>query len=275
MIDSIKLLCTDIDGTLLNEERWLSDRTISAFAKANLPTILASSRPPQAMRYLQRGLGIEEAPLIAFNGGLILGRNSVILENNTFSNDILRTLLKQHTTRTYNVSIYSHENWFTCEMDSHTEHEIFTTRDTPIIQDAQATLRHLVEKQLGIHKLMCMGAPEELDAIVRFLEPMYGSKIHLYRSKNTYIEITPKYIDKAKALKKILAYEFDFGMEGVLAFGDNHNDEALLRSAGYGVAVANATVNVKAVADFTSDLTNKENAVAHFIDQVISNKMRV
>lgn len=269
MKNQIKLLCTDIDGTLLTEERWLSERTISAFAKAELPTILASSRPPQAMRYLQEGLGIIGSPLIAFNGGLILGKDGIQLESNTVSTAILEALKEHHAKHHYNLSIYSYEHWFTAQMDAQTKHEIFTTRDTPNIQPVNDTLTFLKEEQKGIHKLMCMGAPEELDSIVTFLSPIFQKKVHLYRSKDTYLEITPKNIDKAKALKKLLATEFDFGMEAVMAFGDNHNDNELLKHAGYGIAVSNATDTLKKITNYVSDHTNKEDAVARAIEKFI------
>ncbi|NER17002.1 Cof-type HAD-IIB family hydrolase [Spongiivirga citrea] len=269
MKNTIKILCTDIDGTLLNEERWLSNRTITAFSKIQLPTILASSRPPQAMRYLQEGLGISGSALIAFNGGLILGENGKLIESNKLSTKILETLKKHHSNHNYNLSIYSFEHWFTAREDQHTKHEIFTTRDSPKIQSVAQTLDFLVSKELGIHKLMCMGTPDELDSIVQFLSPIHGNEVHLYRSKDTYLEITPKYIDKAKALKKLLDTDFDHGIDTVIAFGDNHNDDELLRNARYGVAVANATDNLKSMADYVSPYTNKEDAVARTMEKML------
>lgn len=269
MKNIIKLVCTDIDGTLLTKDRWLSDMTVTAFAKAGLPTILASSRPPQAMRYIQEGLGISGKPLIAFNGGLIIGRNGKQLESNTINIDILETLKDHKAQHHYNLSIYSYEDWFTAQMDAHTKHEMYTTRDTPNIQSVSKTLALLKETKKGIHKLMCMGKPEELDSIITVLTPIFKEKVHFYRSKDTYLEITPKNIDKAKALKKLLATEFDFGMERVIAFGDNHNDNELLRHAKYGVAVKNATTTLKDIADYVSDYTNKEDAVARAIEHFL------
>ena len=189
MKNIIQLLCTDIDGTLLNEDRWLNDRTVTAFAKAGLPTILASSRPPQAMRYIQEGLGISGSALIAFNGGLIIGENGKQLESNTINVDILEALKNHKAQHHYNLSIYSYEDWFTAQMDDHTKHEIFTTRDTPKIQPVSKTLDFLKATQNGIHKLMCMGTPKELDSIVTLLTPIFQEKVHLYRSKDTYLEI--------------------------------------------------------------------------------------
>ncbi len=265
-----KLICTDIDGTLLNTDRYLSDGTISAFAKANLSTILASSRMPSAMYYLQEGLGILEQPLIAYNGGLILGTKGKVIESNTLSIDILKTLISHHNNYTYNLSIYSHDHWFTDKEDVWSLREINNTRVTPAYQTATESFEFLKTKSLGIHKLMCMGSSSEIDSIVTFLSPIFGDHVHLYRSKDTYLEITPKYIDKAKALQTLLEKEFDFGMEKVIAFGDNHNDDTLIKSAGLGIAVANATNALKKLADYISPFTNKEDAVAKAIEKHIT-----
>ncbi|RMB61030.1 Cof-type HAD-IIB family hydrolase [Dokdonia sinensis] len=262
MKNEIKAFCTDIDGTLLNAERWLSKLTVSAFAKADLPIIFASARMPNAMGYLQDGLGIKGEALIAYNGGLILGKGGKQLQSNNFSTEVLERLIPHHKSRGYNLSIYSHNHWFTDKEDAWSLREINNTRVHPKYQSVTESLRFLESENLGIHKLMCMGAVAEIDEIITFLEADFSDTVHFYRSKDTYVEITPKNIDKAKALEFLLAAEFDFDIENVISFGDNHNDVELLRRSGWGVAVANGTKNVKDIANYVSPFTNKEDAVA-------------
>lgn len=275
MKNDIKGFCTDIDGTLLNAERWLSERTISAFAKftldsvsgAKLPIIFASARMPSAMGYLQEGLNIKGEALIAYNGGLILGKGGKQLQSNTFSTEVLEKLIPHHASHGYNLSIYSHDHWFTDREDEWSLREINNTRVHPKYQPATESLSFLQYESLGIHKLMCMGAVAEIDEIIVFLKKDFADTVHFYRSKDTYVEITPKNIDKAKALEFLLAAEFDFGLENVMSFGDNHNDVELLRRSGFGVAMANGTENIKAVADYVSNFTNKEDGVARAIEK--------
>jgi hydroxymethylpyrimidine pyrophosphatase-like HAD family hydrolase len=71
---SIRALCTDIDGTLLDSRRELSTETIDAISKISLtmPVILASSRMPSVMRHVQKRLNILEHRLIRYNGGYVL-----------------------------------------------------------------------------------------------------------------------------------------------------------------------------------------------------------
>lgn len=264
----IKLICTDIDGTLLNAERWLSEETINAFAKANVPTILASSRMPSAMYYIQEGLKIVGSPLIAYNGGLIIGADNRILQSHTFDLSILEMVIDHQVRSSYNLSIYSNDDWFTTDEDQWTLREINNTRVQPTLQKPHQTLRQLATEKRGIHKLMIMGAPQELDNLLELLSS-FSNNVHFYRSKDTYIEITPKNIDKAKALEFLLKQEYDFGMDAVMAFGDNHNDDELLKLAGKGIAVGNATDTLKSLADYVSPLTNKEHSVAHAINKFL------
>lgn len=268
MKKGIKLLCTDIDGTLLNAERWLSDETITAFAKAGLPTILASSRMPSALAYLQEGLNIKGSPLIAYNGGLILGKDGAIMQSNTFDVSILEIVIDHQTKNKYNLSVYANDDWSTAQEDYWTLREINNTRVTPSLEPPHATLHKLASQQRGIHKLMCMGEEQELDTLVQLLQG-FKTQVHLYRSKDTYLEITPRNIDKARALHFLLEKEYDFGMEAVMAFGDNHNDDELIKHAGLGVAVANATDTLKSLADYVSAFTNKEHAVAQAIEKFV------
>ena len=58
-------------------------------------------------------------------------------------------------------------------------------------------------------------------------------------------------------------------MEDVIAFGDNYNDITMIKNVGFGIAVANATQEVKEVADYVSDFSNKENAVALAIEKFL------
>ena len=116
---------------------------------------------------------------------------------------------------------------------------------------------------------MCMGSVEEIDSIVAHLSIDFGEAVHLYRSKDTYLEITPKYIDKAKALKVLLDAEYEFGLAEVIAFGDNHNDDELIKRVGWGVAVGNATDTLKSLANYVSGYTNKEDAVAKALERFL------
>ena len=74
-----KIVCSDIDGTLLNKDRELSSKTIEVVKSISpVPFILISSRMPRAMFHLQKELGITNLPMIAYNGALLIDQEKVL-----------------------------------------------------------------------------------------------------------------------------------------------------------------------------------------------------
>ncbi len=267
----IKAICTDIDGTLLNGDRVLSPRLLQAIARLpqDFPIILASSRMPDAMRHLQQDMGRLGEPLICYNGGFVIHDDQKeIIEDIAISLDHCEALLKIAKGSQVHVSLYQGEDWFEPTYDYWAEREARNTRVDPTIQPADQVLALWKSRKKGAHKVMCMGPAEEIDFFFQNAEQHMGTDLHLYRSKDTYIEIAPKTISKASALELLLNRKYDIGMDEVMAFGDNYNDIEMLQAVGLGVAVGNARAEVKAISDRVT-LSNKEDGVAVMIEEVL------
>ncbi|TPE44987.1 Cof-type HAD-IIB family hydrolase [Pontibacter mangrovi] len=251
-----KAICTDIDGTLLNSERQLSQRTIDTFRKLdkNVPVILASSRMPSAMRHLQQELDILHHPLICFNGGYVLyfedGKTAPTqLDSVQISAPICQAIHDFTQNTDIHVSLYAQDNWYAPQRDYWAEREEKVTKVSPQIADLAPILTRWHEQACGAHKVMCMGPADEIDALQQELNSNYAELVHAYRSKDTYLEIAPRAISKATALELLLQNRYGIALEEVVAFGDNYNDIDMLQAVGKGIAVANAREEVKAVAD--------------------------
>jgi len=109
---------------------------------------------------------------------------------------------------------------------------------------------------------MVMGTPAGIDKMVALLEDGYGESLHLYRSKDDYLEIASKEISKLTGINKVLGHKYpDLTLADCVAFGDNYNDIEMLKGVGLGVAVANAKPEVLAVADVVARAA-KEDGVA-------------
>ena len=268
----IRLICTDIDGTLLDANRDISPvtaKTLKAL-KGKIPIVLASSRMPSAMYYIQEKLDISGSPLIAYNGGLILDGKGEQLYSAVLSLNFLSAVIEHHKNKNYNISTFCNDVWRTENMDKWTLREINNTRVEPELQPLGSILQTLNKSHERPQKIMCMGDPDELDDLLLYLEDSgLKTEANCYRSKTTYLEISAKSIDKSQALQLLFDKVYGYKMENIMAFGDNHNDLELLKNAGFGVAVANATANAKKAADFVSDFTNKEDAVAKAIERFL------
>ncbi|MHA7057923.1 Cof-type HAD-IIB family hydrolase [Aquimarina sp. M1] len=264
-MSSHQIVFSDIDGTLLNAERELSDFTISEIKriKDTIPVILISSRMPSAMTHLQEELDIVHLPLICYNGGLILVDKKPI--HSTFiAPDIIEELHVFNKNNLFHISLYHEDDWFVPQMDFWANREAQNTKVTPLIKSTENVIKDWRIKNKGAHKIMCMGDEKYIDEAYNFLETNFSDTLHLYRSKPTYIEVAHKSISKLTAIELLLNTHYKISLSAVVAFGDNYNDIAMIKAVGTGVAVANAKPETLKIADVIT-LSGKEDGVATYI----------
>ena len=264
---SYQLICTDIDGTLLNKDRALSKTTIEQVQRvSDIPFVLISSRMPNGMRHLQREFSNEKTPLVAYNGGLILNNNKV-LHSTFIKNSVLAEIINQCTHTSIHLSLFYADEWYVPAMDYWAKREENNTKVTPVVKSNVEVLDTWKNEGKGAHKIMCMGDETEIDILYKSLEKNFSNEILLYRSKETYIEISHKDISKKTAIDVLLKHCYPtLSMDNVVAFGDNYNDIEMLKAVGLGVAVGNANYEVLKVADAVTD-TNKNDGVAKAIKE--------
>ena len=269
-----KLVCSDIDGTLLNKERVLSPRTIQAIKglHSDIEVVLASSRMPKAMRHLQQDLDILGSPLICYNGSYVIAQDAdgreIELHNAPIPVAVARTAAEFGRAKGLHVGMYRADEWHVPANDYWTQREENNTRVKSALVDAGKLLGKWEVEAYGPHKIMCMGEPELVQGVLDLLEARHGDEVHLYRSKETYLEISHKSISKAGALELVMEWMKGRGMEDVISFGDNYNDIDLLQASGWGVAVGNARAEVKAVANEVTG-RNTEDGVAAILEKYL------
>jgi Cof subfamily protein (haloacid dehalogenase superfamily) len=262
-----KILCSDLDGTLLTFKDNVSDFTISEIKriKDHLRIILVSARMPQSMTYIQKNLGIENEPIICYNGALVL-HGSRELFSTYIHIDEIASIYDMANKVGIQLGLYSKSEWYV-EMDSErVQKEIKYTKTLPTFRDTQATIEDWRDRKMGAHKIMLMGNKENTDGLFPILQKNFSQTLNLYRSNDTLIEIAPKSVSKLTAIKLLL--EAHESLNDVIAFGDNYNDIEMLQNVGRGIAVANAREEVKNIASALA-LKNSEDGVAHYIKQHI------
>jgi len=245
------IVFSDIDGTLLDKDRNVSAATrreVAKLSEKGIPFILISSRMPRGMTHLQADLGIPHLPLIAYNGGQVIFNGKTILSK-SIPLDIVTFIHELNGQGAFSLGCYHADEWYVDELDYYAEREIISTRTRPVVRSTAETIADWTVRGLGAHKLMCMGDPKVLDGIVAKLESQQPGRLHLYRSKDDYLELADSSISKLTGVASLLAAAYpDVTLGDCVAFGDNYNDVAMLDGVGIGVAVANAREEVKAVA---------------------------
>lgn len=263
-----QLICSDIDGTLLDKNRELSAFTIQEIQRISpIPFVLISSRMPKAMRHLQGQLGNVGTPIIAYNGGLVL-RNNQVLHSAFIDNSVLEAVILLCEKTTIHLSLYHNDKWFVPSMDFWANRESNNTKVEPIVKSSKSVLSQWKNEGKGAHKMMCMGDETEIDILYKTLGNSFSNEIMLYRSKPTYIEISHSSVSKKTAIEVLLNNCFtNISMKNIVAFGDNYNDIEMLKAVGLGVAVANAIEEVLQIADKITD-TNKNDGVAKTLQEL-------
>ncbi|MCM4159752.1 HAD family hydrolase [Antarcticibacterium flavum] len=235
-----KIVFSDIDGTLLNKDRELSPATIDAVKSLSnkIPFILISARMPAAMRHLQEELEIGHLPIIAYNGGLIIVDGKTTLSTE-IPLEVVEELSRMNEFKCH-LSLYHRDEWYVPQSDKWALREINNTKVIPVVRSNDQVIKKWDREEKGAHKIMAMGEIEQIDTIRDYLEEKYPGQLHLYRSKDTYLEIAPSSISKFTAIEMLLKEHFHLSPKEAVAIGDNYNDIEMLRKVGYGVAVGNA-----------------------------------
>ena len=266
-----KIIFSDIDGTLLNGDRTLSEATIRQVKrlKSTIPFILVSSRMPDQMYHIQRDLGIEGLPLIAYNGGLVLNGEKV-LHSTVIPYPILKEIViinEEKFGGEIHISFYHNNEWYVPQYDQWAKREESITLVTPTVRPNREVLSRWEAEQKGAHKLMLMGEKNLIESMFQLLNEKYTSVMQIYRGKDTYIELSDISISKLTGVKIVLDEVYHLSLSETIAFGDNYNDLEMLKGVGCGVAVDNARDEVKAVAKHLTDHHSKD-GVASFLEKL-------
>ncbi|URZ01795.1 Cof-type HAD-IIB family hydrolase [Clostridium felsineum] len=266
-----KLIALDMDGTLLNDDKTISEENKEAIKMAKslgYKVVLSTGRPLRGIeRYLEElNLVNEDDYAIAFNGGLV---------QNTKTGEILgKKLLKfEDLDRLYKLSKEFNVNIHMLSID-----ECITPKKNPY-SDVEVNLNQikLIEKNFSelpkdtvVVKIMMIDSKDNLDNVEKLLPKDIYDDYCVTRSSEIFLEFSPKDIHKGMGLK-ILSDHLGLKKEELIAVGDAGNDISMIEHAGLGVAMGNAFPSVKECADYITD-SNENSGVAKVIHKFMINQ---
>lgn len=256
-MSTYKMICLDIDGTLLNSKHEITQSVKNSIQKAvtekNITIILVSARMPKGILFLQKELGIE-FPIISYSGALILDQNQNVLHQEILSlNDVQRIYAAAIKLQAH-LSIYKEDTWYIEKNDVWSNQESDITGICPEIQPFDKLFTLWNKQKTGPNKLLFMADPE----IIQTLKNSLAAKsITSYCSKPTYLEIVPSCASKTNAIKHLANID-SISTKEIMTIGDNYNDIDMLESAGLGIAMGNAPAAVKIHAAATTASNNND-----------------
>jgi Cof subfamily protein (haloacid dehalogenase superfamily) len=266
------MLAIDLDDTLLRSDLTISFKTKNMIKKAEaagVTVVLASGRIPAAIEGFARLLGLHKQP------GYLICSNGAIVEESHTRNIIRDVLLPTSVAMTahdlasaegFSVQIYEDDIMYVSRSNEFADYD---QKITGLRQVVVENFRGLVEA--GCHKLLIPGDPMILRPLEGLLRAYIGRDATIFTSKPYFLEILPPNTDKGTALAAV-AELCKIPREAVLAIGDSMNDEAMIRWAGVGVAMANGDDRIKDIAELTTERTNDDDGVAEIIERYILRK---
>lgn len=265
-----KLLVLDVDGTLLDNEKKISKRTLSALLKVQqmgVRIVLASGRPTYGLMPLAKmlELGNYGGFIVSYNGCQIINaQNGEILFERRINPEMLPYLEKKAHKNNFAIFTYHDDTLIT----DHPENEY-------IQGEARLNNLSIIKEEefatsIDFAPCKCMlvsDREEELIALENHWKKRMDGTFDTFRSEPYFLEVVPCGIDKANTLGALLE-NLNIKREEVIAIGDGVCDVTMLQLAGLGVAMGHSQDSVKICADYVT-ASNQENGVALAVEKII------
>ena len=122
------------------------------------------------------------------------------------------------------------------------------------------------ERKLASYKVLAMVEPNKNDEVLQALSKEVFEGCGVTRSAEVLVEVVNLQYSKGTAVEFLADY-YGVPIEKTVAIGDQRNDISMIERAGLGIAVKNADNALKEAANYLSEYTNEESAVAHAIEK--------
>ncbi len=262
----MRLLATDLDGTLLGHNGEVSHRNaraLQAARDAGWYVVLATGRPPFMVDLLMTQLGEAVTHGVMANGSVVATLpDQQVLRSVRFEIELATGVVEQlrHIDTAYRFALatdtgFAHERGFAERMPAPTP--------TPPTSDVLQAARGATEAV----KLMVFHDHYGAHELLALLPTILGHDVSVTHMGADCVEVGVTGIDKATGLT-YLCGELGVDATDVLAFGDEFNDHEMLMWVGHGVAMENAHPATKALADEVT-LSNLDDGVAVVIERLL------
>lgn len=270
-----KLLVLDVDGTLLNDEREISKRTLAALLKVQqmgVRIVLASGRPTYGLMPLAKTLelGNYGGFILSYNGcQIIRAQNGEILFERRINPEMLPYLEKKARKNGFAIFTYHDDTLITDSPDNeYIKNEALLNNLKIIKEDEFSTA-------IDFAPCKCMLVSDKEEALIgleQHWEKRLAGTLDAFRSEPYFLEVVPCGVNKANTLGALLEH-LGVTREEVIAVGDGVCDVTMLQLAGMGVAMGHSQDSVKVCADYVT-ASNEEDGVALAVEKLILAEVR-
>lgn len=266
-----EVLVLDIDGTLTNSKKEVSEKTLEAVIAAQeegIKVVIASGRPTPGITKVAKTIKLDQygGYILSFNGGKIINfKTKQVIYNETLPREMIPSIYEEAVEHKVGIITYEGDSAIAGNgIDKYNELEAringISLRE---VEDFPNYVR------FPVNKCLLTGEPEHMAEVEVKLKERFGNFLNIYRSEPFFVEVMPQNIDKAYSLGRLLKH---LGLERtqMIACGDGFNDLSMIKYAGLGVAMENAQKQVKEAADYITK-SNDEDGIEKVIYKFMLN----
>lgn len=271
----IDLIAIDLDGTLLRDDKTISDRTksaVKAAQDAGVEVVICSGRPYNAIVDILNELGLNnpENHSITYNGGMVVQNKSQ------------KIISSSHLTFEETIELYEYflslgmpVGCIDAEVGYYFDDFSYETsryvRDQNKLDHIRRDADDLPADSVFYKLVMAMDTGEVLQEHMDNMDTDLYEKYSIMRSHPHQLELMPKGIDKGAGLRSLCEH-LGLSMESVMGIGDEENDIGMLESVGFPVVMANGSEKLKKMAKKVT-LSNEEDGVAVVIEALLAGEL--
>ena len=261
----IRFLATDLDGTLLTTDKTITPYTREVLVeeqKRGITIILASGRPLYSILPFAEQLELHKYGgfIISYNGSLVWDcAGGKAIKEQAIPLSLIPELVAA-VGNDFRIHGYKGNNIVIQGKPDDRSNYISRANKMPLLETQDFT-KTITEPQ---HKCLVTGTPRRLWHLERRLRKQFAESFSICRSESFLLEIMPKGIDKAEALKELMERVGGKPSE-LLCCGDGYNDLGMMQLAGISCATQNAKKPVKQAATFVTR-SNDRDGVAHAVE---------
>jgi Cof subfamily protein (haloacid dehalogenase superfamily) len=262
---AVRLLVSDVDGTLVTPEKTLTPAAVAAVRRlkeSGVGFTLVSSRPPRGMASLIERLEVD-LPFAAFNGGSLVGPDMALIEAKRLSADAARAAIDLFRLRRVQTWGFADNEWLVTDADGpYVPRERRTVGFEPtVVADFESVIDRL-DKLVGVSEHPALLATVEAEAQRRL-----RGQANARRSQVYYLDVTNPEADKGHGVRA-LCRRIGAPAAHTAVIGDQANDIAMFKVAGLSIAMGQGTAEVKASARFVTD-ANTEDGFARAVERFV------
>lgn len=265
LVSGISLVVSDVDGTLVDPDKRLTDasrRAVRALRERGIAFTVVSSRPPFGLRMLVEPLSLA-LPLGAFNGGMIAAPDLAVVEQHLIPEAVARESIEVLQASAADVWVFTAESWLVQNLSGD-----YLPRERRTVQVEPIRVDHF-EPHLG-QAAKIVGSSRDFDHLAKCETAMraaLGERASASRSQPYYLDITPAGFNKGTFVDYMSA-TLAVPPQSIAVLGDMENDLAMFRGAGLSIAMGNASEEVKAQASFVT-ASNEHEGFALAVERYI------